>query len=55
MGYLHAPGSLTWHALWVWGLAAALAVTAAGSLGVAGARRIGGAWSAVRQRRKLAA
>ena len=39
-GYLHAPGFLTWHALWVWGLLAVLVVSTAVSLATAGARRL---------------
>lgn len=39
VGSIHAPGFLTWHAFWVWGLLAVLLVVAVGLLAAAAARR----------------
>ena len=42
LGFLHAPGYLTWHALWVWGLLAVLLAATTGSLAAAAIRRFAG-------------
>jgi hypothetical protein len=40
LGFLHAPGFLTWHALWVWALVALLVLSTIGTLVMALLRRL---------------